>query len=73
MVHLFQCFAVYRAVLTVFLFGVRAFATSFFQAIYLYTPEVSSELETCWDHMIPSSGIPNYCESFWYVIVRQCQ
>ena len=30
----------YRTVLTVFLFGVRGFATGFFQAIYLYTPEV---------------------------------
>ncbi|XP_065892909.1 putative transporter svop-1 [Dysidea avara] len=29
-----------KTVLTVFLFGVRGFATSFFQAIYLYTPEV---------------------------------
>ena len=30
----------HRTVLTVFLFGVRGFATGFFQAIYLYTPEV---------------------------------
>ncbi|XP_065892911.1 putative transporter svop-1 [Dysidea avara] len=29
-----------KVVLTVFLFGVRGFATGFFQAIYLYTPEV---------------------------------
>ena len=26
--------------LTVFLFGVRAFATGVFQAVYVYTPEV---------------------------------
>ena len=29
-----------RNVLTVFLFGVRGFATGFFHAVYLYTPEV---------------------------------
>ena len=28
-------------ILTVFLFGVRGFASGFFQAIYLYTPEVT--------------------------------
>ena len=31
---------IHRTLLTVFLFGVRGFATGFFQAIYLYTPEV---------------------------------
>ena len=30
----------HRTLLTVFLFGIRGFATGFFQAIYLYTPEV---------------------------------
>ena len=41
----------YRTVLTVFLFGVRRFSSSFFQAIYLYTPEVSQvfNMETCCD------------------------
>ena len=33
------CFS--RTALTIFLFGVRGFATSFFQVIYLYTPEVN--------------------------------
>ena len=38
-----------------FLFGVRGFATGFFQAIYLYTPEVSEvfNMETCCDGYHP--------------------
>ena len=45
----------YRTVLTVFLFGVRGFATSFFQAIYLYTPEVSEvfNIKICCDSYHP--------------------
>ena len=35
------CIVFHRIALTVFLFGVRGFATGFFQAIVLYTPEVS--------------------------------
>ena len=31
-----------RTVLTLFLFAIRAFATGYFQAVYLYTPEVIS-------------------------------
>ena len=38
-----------RTPLTIFLFGIRGFATSFFQVIYLYTPEVGEvfNMETC--------------------------
>ena len=45
----------YRAVLTVFPFGVHGFGTGFFQAIYLYTPEVSEvfNMEICCDSCQP--------------------
>ena len=36
-----KLFVNHRTILTVFLFGVRGFATGFFQGIYVYTPEVS--------------------------------
>ena len=69
-----MCFCMYRTVLTVFLFGVRGFATGFFQAIYLYTPEVSEvfNMETC-DNYPSLLGVSNCCESFWDVVVLKCQ
>ena len=48
-----------------FLFGVRGFATGFFQAIYLYTPEVSEvfNMETCCDYY-PSQVYPTAVRAF---------
>ena len=66
------CF--YRTILTVFLFGVRGFATGFFQAISLYAPEVTerpdrvcSYIRSCIHSLF--TGLPYYCESLWYFIV----
>jgi len=38
----------------VFLFGVRGFGTGFFQAIYLYTPEVSDQV----------FNVETYCDGY---------
>jgi len=50
-VSYYLCIFVHRTVLTVFLFGVRGFATGFFQTIGLYTPEVT-EAPTMYDDFI---------------------
>ena len=62
----------YRTVLTVFLFGIRGFATGFFQVIALYVPEVLSCYSTStimlliWLFIL---GLPHLSESFWHIIV----
>ena len=69
----------YRTVLTVFLFGVRGFATGFFQAIYLYTPEVRMLLAVLL-RMCEVNNCPMYCaglshisERLWHVAVFKLQ
>ena len=58
------CF--YRTILTIFLFGVRGFATGFFQAISLYAPEVTERP----DRVCSYIAISIHCSQVYPTTVR---